>query len=344
MLPPTATPSASARVSGTRSIRTGYTQVIARNAQDRDLTFIGSGPDQTILGPSPGGPHDSNYFGIVSRYSQDTIRDLTVTGIYVGVYDVSGGVELVHCRFVDCASGLFTLSPEGATVTGCEFVDCSDGVLCGGDGDNVRVSDCHFTGCYQGVNLQGSQPATHEVWDCTFTQGKTAAFVVYGQATIWNCHATLMNGGSNNSAVFSVTSYAQVQLEDCTAQSTGRALMASSHSSVTGVNLVFEGVAGVIYCAVDSEISIHQSHFLNGGGYTVEAYYYSCDPQMPGGLWHLDLTNNYWGTTDVAQIEDWIFIDQAHGPNCVMVDYLPLADGPVQTQRETWGGIKALFE
>ena len=83
-----------------------YSQVIAHNTQDRDLTFIGSGPDQTILGPSPGGPHDWNYFGIVSRYSQDTFRDLTVTGIYVGVEDISGGVDLGNCRFDDCSSGL----------------------------------------------------------------------------------------------------------------------------------------------------------------------------------------------------------------------------------------------
>ena len=153
--------------------------------------------------------------------------------------------------------------------------------------------------------------------------------VFYGQATIRDCHATAMDMPGYESLVFYVSSYAQVHLENCTAQSTGRGLFVGSHSSVTGVNLVFEGVAGVILTRDVSSVSIHQSHFLNGGGYTVEAYNYSCDPSQPGP-WHLDLTNNYWGTTDLAQIEIWIFIDQAHGPNCVVVDYLPLADGPVR--------------
>jgi hypothetical protein len=313
--------------------------VIALDWQDRDLTFMGSGLDVTMLGPSPLGPHEWHYKGIMTRDSYDAISNMAIAGIYVGIYDGGGGVDLTNTRFDDCGTGLCTFSPEGATVAACEFYDCANGVLCLGNGNDVHVSDCVFTGCWDGVDLQGAGQAAYSVVDCAFTQGKTAVQVVYGQATIQNCHATAMNGGGAvQESVFNITDYAQVDLENCSAQTTGCALRVGGFSRVTGTNLVLDGEYRVIGCYVDSEVSIHQSHLINGGGYTVEAYYYSCPEST-----YLDLTNNYWGTTDVAQIDEWIFIDRAHGPNCVVVDHLPLADGPVQTQREAWGGIKALF-
>jgi hypothetical protein len=313
-------------------------QAIAFDWNGRNLTFIGSGPDETVLGPSAD-PNDSHYNGIMTLGSRDVVIGLTIVGVYSGIYDGEGGILLSSCWFGECSAGLYTFSPEGATVTGCTFTDCGEGILCLDDGNNVHVSDCTFSRCWESVNLQGAWQANYSVTDCTFTQGKTAVQVLYGRATIQNCHATAMTGGGEiHEGVFHVLFYADANLENCSAQSLGIALFVADHGRVTGTNLVFDAEYGGILTRGDSSISIHQSHLLNGGGHTVEAIYYSCPDST-----HLDLTSNYWRTTDVAQIESWIFVDQAHGPNCVVVDYLPLADGPVQARKETWGGIKALF-
>ena len=61
----------------------------------------------------------------------------------------------------------------------------------------------------------------------------------------------------------------------------------------------------------------------------------------------VDLTLNYWGTDDPAQIATWIDDYNDHHPMelwwYVIVQYEPFADQPVQTERTTWGTVKSLF-
>ncbi len=63
---------------------------------------------------------------------------------------------------------------------------------------------------------------------------------------------------------------------------------------------------------------------------------------------HLDMTGNWWGTTEPDSIAAWI-----HDGNDVMwppgglvectVDFQPFATGPVPNEKQSLGGLKALF-
>ena len=58
-----------------------------------------------------------------------------------------------------------------------------------------------------------------------------------------------------------------------------------------------------------------------------------------------DLTNNYWGTTDSAQIQQWIF-DINDDPSVqATVLYDPSASDalPVEDGKKSLGGLKAMF-
>lgn len=61
----------------------------------------------------------------------------------------------------------------------------------------------------------------------------------------------------------------------------------------------------------------------------------------------VDLTDNYWGTDDPAQIAAWIHDYNDYSPpnpGCwVVIDFEPFADQPVQTEQTTWGAVKSLF-
>jgi hypothetical protein len=64
----------------------------------------------------------------------------------------------------------------------------------------------------------------------------------------------------------------------------------------------------------------------------------------PAG-YHLDMTGNWWGTTDTAEIADMIYdsVDDPDLPGEAYVDFAPVLDTPVPNTESTLGGIKALF-
>ncbi len=86
---------------------------------------------------------------------------------------------------------------------------------------------------------------------------------------------------------------------------------------------------------------ISQNHFLRASDtawwVSTGDYYPLTEPRI------INLENNYWGTTDTALIDQWIYDGNDNENVDVFIDYLPLADGPVQTESTTWGAVKTLF-
>ena len=91
---------------------------------------------------------------------------------------------------------------------------------------------------------------------------------------------------------------------------------------------------------LDSTLDFHGNHILNSGGFSVFARF-SAGPPL---IVH-DFSGNYWGTTDTDQIDAWIE-DRFDDPtvNYVVVDYLPLAEGPVSNEPSSFGSFKARFK
>ena len=86
---------------------------------------------------------------------------------------------------------------------------------------------------------------------------------------------------------------------------------------------------------------IRDNHFLREGDTAwwvwMVDYYPLPEPRI------IDLENNYWGTTDTALLDQWILDGNDNENVDIFIDYLPLADGPVQTESTTWGAVKSLF-
>ncbi len=59
--------------------------------------------------------------------------------------------------------------------------------------------------------------------------------------------------------------------------------------------------------------------------------------------YHVDLTNNYWGTTDLEEIAEYIFDGNDFPGSDLIIDFAPIADGPVSTETTTLEGIKAMY-
>ena len=77
------------------------------------------------------------------------------------------------------------------------------------------------------------------------------------------------------------------------------------------------------------QVLVRRSHILNGGGLTVRSGIIETEI--------VDLRENWWGTTDRAQISAWV-LDQG---NNVLIE--PILEEPVSAKEESVGGFKARF-
>jgi len=85
---------------------------------------------------------------------------------------------------------------------------------------------------------------------------------------------------------------------------------------------------------------IRHNHIIKGENYAVEIH--GCNG--PDGT-TLDMTENWWGTTDPDSIAAWIYDghDQQWPHLECYVDFEPFLDGPVPADETSLGGLKARY-
>ncbi len=116
-------------------------------------------------------------------------------------------------------------------------------------------------------------------------------------------------------------------------------LFVASMGNLTVTRNIFSCSNQTLYFtnAPQDNFNFHTNHILRNSGEFV------LTPDLYGWSEHLDLTNNYWGTTDVEEIAAHI-IDGNDLPNSnLIVDFEPIADGPVPTAQTTLDGLKAMY-
>ena len=112
-----------------------------------------------------------------------------------------------------------------------------------------------------------------------------------------------------------------------------------SGSQVTATGNVFTGGQGLatIYVSTASTVQLNGNHILKDGTLAVELRWFF------NSLVTQDMTNNYWGTTDVDSIASWIQDVNDDPAIHSIVDFEPIAEEPLPTERSSWGSLKALF-
>lgn len=116
-------------------------------------------------------------------------------------------------------------------------------------------------------------------------------------------------------------------------------LALDGRATVSGSGNVFGGgTFATIYDVNSSFTNFHGNHILNAGGYSVKLAAFIYSP-----VTYLDLTSNYWETSDADQIAQWIW-DGNDDPNIkAVVNYQPFSGGPVATGSKSWGEVKTLY-
>lgn len=299
-----------------------------------DLTIIGSGADQTIVGwraPLGGGPDQPKIICALSRVNRLVVEDLAMENVVNGIYrSERGTLEVRRCSTRGCGAGIVTWSELGTLIEDCRFEDIDYGVISWYPARNVTVSQCDFQACT--ASFDHTADAT--VTDCTFN-GYTVGcqFANNSSGAIFNSNFTNQVNVGIVVATGSVTTVAGNRVVG-----SGTNLKARASATVSGWDNVFSGGSYATIAISNSNVQLHGSQLLHGSGPAV-----LLDTFLNPPVRTLDMTGNYWGTDSAATIASWI-IDGNDNPTVYgLVQFEPFLNQPVSTESTSWGDLKASF-
>jgi hypothetical protein len=299
-----------------------------------DLTIIGSGATQTVIGwPTAlgGGPDQPKVICTTRRVNRLVVEDLAIENVFNGIYRTQGGsLEVRRCRSLGCLSSVTTWSELGTLVEDCYFQDIDYGVISWYPARNLTVLRSQFERCE--VSFDHTASAT--ISDCSFN-GYTVGCQFANNSTggVYNSNFT---NQVNVGIVVTTGSVATVAGNQVVGS--GINLYARTSATVTGWDNVFAGGSYATIAISNSNVQLHGSHLLHGSGPTI-----LLDTFLNPPVRTLDMTGNYWGTDSAATIASWI-IDGNDNPTIYgLVQFEPFLGQPVPTEPKSWGDLKASF-
>lgn len=183
------------------------------------------------------------------------------------------------------------------TVTDCVFQGQEDAgvmVYSVSGGTGALVERCAFVDNFFGIDFQ---PLNCVARNSTFQGNDVALQVSFGgSGLIEDC--TFAGPGS-----YGIAGPGGVQLtvlDNVFNSDLGANIWVEGYLYGTGNNLG-GGTFATLWFNRSSTIDFHGNHILNAGGWSVRA------SSGPEPIKHFDLSNNYWGTTDTDQLDEWIY-------------------------------------
>jgi hypothetical protein len=316
----------------------GWTEdAIVAVIQD-NLTFIGAGTDETILGMATHYAPEGQYpkaFCSVDSFS-GVIKNLTIENIKTGIYWWRGTLDVEECiirGFDPSFLGAF-LAVDGGTFRNCQFAIGNNAlaITCTFTND-LEVIDCSFDGFGQGF-ATGSSVSNVSLSGCSFRDQRTAVALDLGSSG--SIENTTITGSSFASLM--LLNNSSMNLKDVHIEGSQYGITVTGGSVLNGYNVVIEAnsISALDICC-NAQVTLNNSHILPGTGLGVRTFGYAGDPFV------LDLSGNYWGVTEAALIADMILDVNDDPANHCTVQFEPFADGPVPTEEKSFGSIKAMF-
>jgi len=317
----------------------GWTEDAIVSVTKDKLTFIGSGKDITIIGPVEyhgGDIINPKGFCSIDSY-EGAIKGMTIENVEDGVYWFEGRIDIEGCSIRGFDQGFIGLSLlyANGSVLDCEFDYSDAGTACylPGVPDGFLIQNSAFRGWGWGVRV-GTMATGIVISDCSF-EGSYVG-VQISQYSVGGLEGCRFDQVSYIGV--SVSDDSNVTLDRIVIDGADIGVRVSSGSNVSGENVSVEATrsAGVLVL-LQGLARFYNSHLLPAEGLAVSCIEYPGDYQV------LDMTGNYWGTTDrdsiAAMINDSNDDPEVH---CT-VEFEPFADGPVPTKKESLGGFRSMF-
>jgi hypothetical protein len=319
----------------------------------KNLSITGAGMGTTVIGPADVTDFapEVDVRGVLLVGFRLQVAELTIENIPgVGISTQRGRLEMDRCEIRNCnRAGVYGSFVSGGWIRDCVFQ--GGGVLsstCALGFDEpslaVDVGYCTFRNNH-GLGLGAWRAGTRDIdiHDCEFEAG--AVGVKFSDGASGYLHRCRISGMSDcgvwlyscGSVVIEENEIAATEgtLNEAIAIWYPAEYLAIIHNVVTSSGSVL-GIPDSI-----GNTDIRANHFLRTSDTAwwvhTSFYHNSSNP------YYIHLENNYWGTNDTALLDQWIYDGNDNDDIDLYVDYLPLADGPVQSEITTWGALKSLF-
>ncbi len=314
----------------------GDLEVYGEIRQQR-LTIIGAGADVTIIGPTVHAPdwNAESPEGLATDAPKDsiTISDLTVRNCFKGIA-LNCSLQMERCHVENNEFGLsWTARGAGGTVRECRFSTTGAldpiGLYVRGVA-GVLVEDCEFVRAGPYVDNAAA------VFRACRVSGPDVVgfYAASGICELWDCTISDVEIGLTTGYVGS-----RCEIHDSQIAATFYALRVDHRTSAFVENTILSGGSDSVVRLRDADaVTIHGCDFVRGVGPVIR-----CSRQAALGLVAHDVANNYWGTSEESQVQEWI-IDMVDDPNIyATVLYSPFAGQSLPTESTSWGDLKASF-
>lgn len=315
-------------------------QVDALAVFKRDgVRIIGAGQDQTIIGPES----YVDAWGVAQVRSLDPstpclVSDLTIENLHVGAglvsQESSKVISLQNCTIRNCSTGVSqALSLDGCTltnmvnsgvyqarvVTGCQISHCSVGATVFDE-----ITGCQVSECDRGVVSFGV------VNGCSFSECETS---IEAQGMVSDCSV-------ESGATYGLKPLGDLHIQNSVITSSLAVVQHTEPYLLTGTGNIFSASSGMVfYLSRGARVVMDGNHFE---GPASGRWIHLASYNFPEDLIQ-DLGGNYWDGLGADDLPEKIF-DGNDSPGIdSVVNYLPVADGPLPTQPATLGGFKAFF-
>lgn len=295
------------------------------------LTIIGTNRDGVRIGPPPAPPSPSQPDGVAPAPGVSFIRieSLTIENAWDG-FNVKGGAVATLCTFRENRVGIIYTGDSGIRVFECLFDNNSDGFNSYQAASGISIANCEArlgsVGFYLG-SATGVQISSCEVRDCGAGIGVSSSTDIF----VYNCTI------ANCVCGVEIHDYSNVTISDSDISGSGCALY-SGFASVQASGNIFRGASLRTLTLANASGSFHGNHILKGSQFSVYMYYTTPQPI------HVDMRNNYWGTTSADSVRAWIW-DHSDDPSVYgVVDFEPFSPTPLPTEKKSLGGVKGLYK
>jgi len=318
-----------------------YGRVVCNN-----LTIIGAGLDQTVLGPVDF-VEDTyhNPRGITYADSGSiSISDLTIRNCDWGAVLVEGTLFADRLRldgntigigWFPLGAGGWIRSVEASGTTETYPLTSSTpldwAVYVSGPGENIVVEGCVVVD----AGMYFRNVTNLDILNCDIDRGRGGVSLVgTSEVLLQNC--SILDVAST--AVEFSSSGGVCEIRDSTIGSRGSALRIGASSPLIASNSVFIGGSSpVIYAERGSgPCVITECDLVTGNGSVIYC-------EAGGNPVIHDLRNNYWGTTDPNTIAEWIVDNNDDSEIQATVLYAPFATGALPAEEKSIGSVKSMF-